>query len=158
MDQSNAVIGVLAICSNPGQVSALTRILRHTSWTLETASCLSSAESALRLVSPQVVLCDEKLLDGGWRDVLQLAHALDPAPEVVVISPSADDRLWGEALQEGVWDVLMDLQSQRDVVRTIHLAWQHWMDNARRKSVATTSPRKPAGSRVPPIAISATGN
>ena len=158
MDQSNAVIGVLAICSQSGQISALTRILRHTSWTLETASCLSSAESALRLASPQVVLCDEKLIDGDWLDVLHLAHAINPAPEVVVMSPTADDRLWADALQQGVWDVLMDLQSQRDVVRTIHLAWEHWMDNARRKSAAPTSQRKPAGSRVAPVAISATGN
>jgi hypothetical protein len=50
-----------------------------------------------------VILCAETLSDESWRRLLD-----SPECRLVVVSRTADARLWAEALNLGVFDVLPD--------------------------------------------------
>ncbi|HYO82493.1 MAG TPA: response regulator [Bryobacteraceae bacterium] len=149
----NTVVRILAISSNENQLAALARIVSHTTWILETASHLSSAEQILSRNEVQVLLCDERLPDGTWRDAVERALRLPAPPEVVVVSKTGEDRLWAEVLNLGAWDVLICPFQAKEVFRTIHMAWQRCMDHTRRCSPAAM--RKPAGSVSANLSLSA---
>jgi FixJ family two-component response regulator len=90
--------------------------------------CISSVlefhVEAFRL-QPQVVVCEETLPDGSWRNVLQLTARLpNPAP-LIVTSRLADERLWAEVLNLGGYDLLAKPLSKTEVYRAVSLAWQY---------------------------------
>lgn len=96
-----------------------------------------------------VVLCDPRLPDGTWKDLLETIADIPEPPQLIVTAHHADDRLWAEVLNLGAWDVLVKPFHPKEVYRTIHLAWRHWTDNRRvpRRTVAA------AGSA--PLAVAA---
>jgi DNA-binding NtrC family response regulator len=79
------------------------------------------------LATPRVglVLCEEHLADGNWRDVLADTESLEPAPPLIVISRLADERLWSEVLSQGGYDVLARPLDERETLRVLQSAWLH---------------------------------
>jgi DNA-binding response OmpR family regulator len=149
MDQLNAVVRILAVSSNESQLAALARILGHTTWVLETADSLSSADQILNTGDVQVMLCDQQLPDGTWKDALLSLSSMPIPPELVILSASGDDRLWAEVLNLGAWDMLVTPFYPKEVFRTIHLAWQHWMDSSRRCANVGAARKPAAGASAP---------
>jgi DNA-binding response OmpR family regulator len=50
-----------------------------------------------------VILCEAQ---SNWKDILSyLAEVLEPPP--LIVTTGMDERLWAEALNLGVWDVLV---------------------------------------------------
>jgi FixJ family two-component response regulator len=45
---------------------------------------------------------------------------------MIVTSRLADDRLWAEALNLGVYDVLAKPFDRTELIRSVRLAWEHW--------------------------------
>jgi DNA-binding response OmpR family regulator len=45
---------------------------------------------------------------------------------LIVTSRLADERLWVEALNLGAFDVLAKPFDQKELVRSVSLAWLHW--------------------------------
>jgi DNA-binding response OmpR family regulator len=88
------------------------------------------------LVSP-LVLCDEVLPDGSWKDMLRLMQKQPDPNYLIVTSPNADDHLWAEVLNLGAYDVLAKPFHSTEVFRSIGLAWRQWSDT--RKSVGRAS-------------------
>jgi DNA-binding response OmpR family regulator len=72
---------------------------------------------------PRVVLCEQNLRDGSWKDVLSIATGLRYAPPVIVTSRLADEHLWAEVLNLGGYDVLAKPFERDEVSRTLDLAW-----------------------------------
>jgi DNA-binding response OmpR family regulator len=129
--------------------------------------------SLLRDHSPGVIIADASLPDGTWKDLLNDLSILANAPNVIVISRLADERLWAEVLNMGGYDLLMTPYDPNEVVRVTAMAWLDWerkrtvgyqkatgvsrgsSDLARRAAVAqlqdqeemTTSPAAGAGDR-----------
>ena len=64
-------IRVLRVSSDPGERAALRRLLAHTSWQLYEACSVEAAREMFSTQAVDVVLCDECLRDGTWRDVLK---------------------------------------------------------------------------------------
>ncbi|MBZ5724693.1 MAG: response regulator [Acidobacteriia bacterium] len=85
-------------------------------------------ELALQLHSSvtRVIVCERDLPDGSWKDVLKIAGGLTNPPPVIVTSRLADDYLWAEVLNLGGYDVLAKPLDNREVRRTVSLAWDHW--------------------------------
>ena len=87
-----------------------------------------------------VVICDSELPDGNWREILEALGLLPHPPPLVVTSRLADERLWGEVLHLGGYDVLAKPFDEREVLWVVNSAWQQW---DRRREPATRA-KQPA--------------
>ena len=124
------VLKVLSVSPMAEDHRLLQAIVDHTTWRLLKADRLSEAFSVLRQHEISVVLCERDLVTGNWADVLEAASELPCPPSLIVTSRVADERLWGEALNLGAWDVLAKPFDRSEVLRSIKTAWQHWYNQA----------------------------
>jgi CheY-like chemotaxis protein len=102
------VIMILSVSAALEDHDSLRRILEDPLWPVHiaTAGTCQEAMSCLRGGRTLVVLCDIKLPDGSWKDILNNLSELSDAPVLIVTSGSADDHLWAEVLNLGGFDVL----------------------------------------------------
>jgi len=98
------------------------------SWSIRGAIDLESALAVLRQFEVSIVLTECNLLHGSWKDVLEAIFTFRDPPLLIVTSRLADERLWAEALNLGVFDVLPQPFNSEEVIRTFTLAWRHWQD------------------------------
>jgi FixJ family two-component response regulator len=91
---------------------------------------LAGALVVLDQCEVSVVVFDQDLIPGSWRDMLRrLQERANPAA-LIVTSRLADERLWAEALNLGAWDVLAKPFDRCEVTRSIERAFQHWQFSA----------------------------
>jgi DNA-binding response OmpR family regulator len=97
-------------------------------WKLYIAHTYREALIALSLVRVPIVICECRLPDGNWKDVLsQLAPMLE-RPRLIVVSHDADERLWSEVLNQGAFDLLATPFREAELVFAIGAAWLDWSD------------------------------
>lgn len=126
-------ITVLSVAPLEEDHMALSRIVETATWpmcpgsqwTLEIASSLPAALSALKTVKPSLVVCESDLGITTWRDLWQELSALPEPPFLIVSSRLADEYLWAEALNLGAYDVLGKPFDPLEVVRSLSQAWLH---------------------------------
>jgi FixJ family two-component response regulator len=82
----------------------------------------------LRSNATPVILCDSKLVDGTWRDLMRRTEDMHPPPQTIVLTHSADVCLWAEVLSQGGFDLLVTPLRPREVYDVIPMAWRHWND------------------------------
>jgi DNA-binding NtrC family response regulator len=131
MNELSTNVRVLAVSPHESDLLILSRILDHSAWTFQSANTLAEARRALLTHHTHVVICDKRLPDGGWEDILEAIGELPDGPQLIVTSKDADDRLWAEVLNRGAWDVLVKPFHPKEVYQSIHLAWRHWQDGCR---------------------------
>ena len=85
------------------------------------------SEALLRIAEHDIciVVCERDLMPGTWLDVLEGLRERPNFPLLIVTSRLADDRFWAEALNLGAWDVVAKPFIQREIARSIELAWTH---------------------------------
>jgi DNA-binding NtrC family response regulator len=101
----------------------LNALFQHNGWTLHGTNSLSSASALLKEGATSVVITEQDLPDGDWKDVLVAIHILRKPPVLIVISRQADDSLWAEALNLGAYDVLAKPLNQTEATRVLTSAW-----------------------------------
>jgi DNA-binding NtrC family response regulator len=111
--------GVLFVSPHSEDADRLSQILDPLAVELDHVADLEHARSKLRQEPYPVILTDADLPDGAWSDVLDLAHRVSPASQVIVTTRFADARLWIEALGRGVFDVLAQPFYPREVRRIL---------------------------------------
>ncbi len=121
-------VRVLTVSSEERDHVTLAQIFNHTSWSIEGVDNISSAAEKMTSDPCPVVLCEENLPDGDWRDIFALAETLSHPPHVIVLSRTADEKLWAEVLNRGGYDVLAKPLQAAEVLRAIGVAWRGWMD------------------------------
>ena len=84
-----------------------------------------------------IVVCERDLSPGTWQHALAETFKLPAPPPLIVSSRLADDFLWAEALNLGVYDVLAKPFNAQEVVRVLHLAWSHREFQSQRTMVTT---------------------
>lgn len=105
----------------------LFRTLRTSGWACRTAGSTRRAFDALsRTGSTFLVICEQNLPDGGWKDLLKLATGEMGQPLLIVTSTHADDRLWVEVLNVGGFDLLMKPFDKTELGRVMEMALRHW--------------------------------
>jgi DNA-binding NtrC family response regulator len=129
-DKSSRVLKLLSISPIEEDHRSLEAIVGRSTWKLLTADRVSAALTVLEKYDFSVVVCERDLMPGRWTDVLEAIHNRPHPPSLIVASRLADERLWGEALNLGAWDVLAKPFDQREVVRSVKAAWQHWYDQS----------------------------
>jgi DNA-binding NtrC family response regulator len=74
---------------------------------------------------PDLILTDEILIDGDWRQMVEEALNRDPNSLIVICARSApDSNFWSEVLHRGAYDVIADPNNQialASLVRTAAL-------------------------------------
>ena len=123
---SENAVSVLAIGHSEKYQTSLLDIFNHSKWNLQFAQSLREARPLISQNQISVILCQHKLTDGKWVDVLDEIHQAGDRPRLIVASENADESLWAEVLNLGGYDVLeMPFQPQ-EVTRVLSLAWLHW--------------------------------
>jgi DNA-binding response OmpR family regulator len=112
---------LLVVSGDEGDHSSLREILRR-DCRLYRAAGRKEALASIRRFRPWVVLCDQVLVDGDWRDLLQDLQREETMPPLIVSSRLADDRLWAEVLNLGGYDLLMKPFTAVEVSRVVRLA------------------------------------
>jgi len=130
--QSENTVTVLSVTPSAIAQNRLNQIFGHTNWKLETADSCYEALRRLRELHTAVVVCEHKLPDGGWQDLLSGVSELPSPPNVIVTAPDADDLLWSDVLNRGGYDVLARPFDSSEVLRIISLAWMNWKQTYRR--------------------------
>ena len=141
--QSGGRVSVLAVSPHPGDHLALQRIFGHTSWQIEEASTAAEAARLVQLVSFPIVVCEARLADGTWMDVLRPVRGLPHPAYVVVASHDVDAALWSDVLEAGAYDILRKPFAASDVFRTIGAAWWQWNQERRHRATHPALPSKP---------------
>jgi len=116
-------ISVLAVAPAE-RVAELERIVAHTRWRMHVVHNVREAIEAVKSLCASVVLCEHRLPDGTWLDVMHAAQQTEPRPEVIVISPSGDLKLWEEVLHCGGYDLLTTPLEPRVIYETVPMAWR----------------------------------
>jgi DNA-binding NtrC family response regulator len=99
--------------------NTLQQLFQQHGWNLHATKSLDSGSTFLRENAVSVVITERDLAVGNWKDVLNAIHGLREPPLLVVISRIADNSLWAEALNLGVYDVLAKPLVQAEVVRVL---------------------------------------
>lgn len=111
-----------------------------TRWSLAATEDMPSATARLTEETVPIVLCERECVSGNWKDMLESVGKSSAPPMLIVISRTADEYLWAEALNLGAYDVLSKPYHPAEVVRVLSMAWLHWMNrHSHRAAVARAS-------------------
>jgi DNA-binding NtrC family response regulator len=116
---------VLSVSPIHDDHDALERLREQSTIQVQRALSLSSAIVVLHRTRIAVVVCEQDLRPGTWREMLGHLTLLPRPPCLIVASRLADDRLWAEALNLGAYDVLIKPFDLSELVRSVNTAW-HW--------------------------------
>jgi DNA-binding response OmpR family regulator len=133
----NGIVPVLSISPVEEDHFALQEILKRLqldpsrTFSVNACATLASGLAALRKCQFQVVLCEQDLTPGSWKDVLDQVTILPDPPSLIVTSRLADERLWTEALNLRAYDVLAKPFDGSEVMRVVSGAWRAWGGSVR---------------------------
>jgi DNA-binding response OmpR family regulator len=129
IETGNAVIKLLAVMPIEEDHAQLDSMLPNQKWSIHKAHTLTSAVAQLRKHAPiPLVVCDQDLWPGTWKDLLKRLDCLNDPPFLIVTSRLADEQLWAEALNLGAYDVLAKPFDTQEVNRTLSSAFFRWRD------------------------------
>jgi DNA-binding NtrC family response regulator len=117
---------VLAVIGTQEDSSLLHRLFAGSCWELSTVETVAAAAEWLNRNSAAIVLCERRLPDGDWRDLLRVVNQMKSPPPIVLTSRQADETLWTEALTLGVFDVLPFPAPPGELFGAISSAWRNW--------------------------------
>jgi DNA-binding response OmpR family regulator len=134
---------VLSAGHTPEDRASLERILRGSGWVFLATQTLASSLRILRERTVSIVICDDDLFPGTWREMLKHLAVLDDPPLLLVTARQADERLWAEALNLGACDVLATPLDVMEAIRIIDMAQQRWL-NRRELHGSRSKPKRAA--------------
>ena len=140
---------VLTICSEGNRQAVQTAM---SNWSLEVQSCstVQEARTALRGGRHPVILCEDRLPDGSYEDILKLLGGKLERTRVVVMAATDLDECYRQAHALGAFDVIASPCQRTDVQWIVIRAVQ---DHQHRSSFRPgASPEEPANATSSPIA------
>jgi DNA-binding NtrC family response regulator len=117
---------VLAITPNQKDQNFLRDLLEHYGWNLQKAHTCCEALKLLSLDPPPVLICESRLPDGTWLEILSQSVVLPDSPRVIVAAPTIDDRLRAHIIKMGAYNVLSKPLDRNEVLCTVSTAWRDW--------------------------------
>ena len=113
---------ILLVSEAPEDHDAVRRILCGTWHIVIARSCAEVAQITRWMAS--IILCEQSLPDGSWKNVLDQIAGLTEVPMLIVTSGLADAHLWAEVLNLGGYDVLAKPFDDQEVQRVVAGAWR----------------------------------
>lgn len=117
---------------------ALTAIVNQKGWETVCAAGVSECREVIALRNISVVLCDRRLADGSYRDLLAALGSADGKVRVIVMSRLADWGEYREVLQHGGFELIPSPCRPSDVVWAITEARRE--ENGRAPGVSSLEP------------------
>ena len=117
---------VLAVGLPEGDEKLLLDFICELGGSLDSAGSSQDAKRHLAQNSFSVVVADRDLPEGGWKALWNELYAMKRPPALIVSSPHADDHLWVEALNLGVFDVLASPFRRLEIQHAVEVAWENW--------------------------------
>jgi DNA-binding NtrC family response regulator len=127
-------INILLVSGSIEDHLSLSDLISHSNWGLRHALGCGEALELLKERPIPVVICDCDLSDGTWQDLWREIGELPSPPRLIVSSRMANERLWGEVLNLGAYDLLTKPFEASEVFREGYLAWHSWRDERARNS------------------------
>ena len=97
---------ILIICNESSLVERLRSMFRQIGLNSESASSITDGCNLAKSGRFQVILTVPVLHDGSWRRLIDLSKHYELTHEVVLLADDFDLRQWGEALNDGAFDVI----------------------------------------------------
>lgn len=127
---------ILAVFPAEEDRALLTGVFCHSNWKLRFTGGFQETQIALRKFRVGVLICDGRLPDGHcWKDLLRETQSLKHAPRLIVADRLADERLWGEVLNLGAYDLLTKPFNEEEVLHTVSTARRQFEDEQRRAAL-----------------------
>lgn len=117
---------ILAVNGSQTDLRLLRCLFSGSSWELATVESVAEASEWLQRNSAPIVLCERRLPDGEWKDLLAVVNRMEGSPRIIVTSRQADDALWIEALNCGAFDVLPFPSRPSEMFSALSNAWRNW--------------------------------
>jgi DNA-binding response OmpR family regulator len=93
-------------------------------WTLFSATTFPAGVAILERRNVPVIILERDLPLGTWHDALAFLQHTEEPPLVIVVSRTADRRLWAEVLNLGGFDVLATPFRYQKVAWVLESAWR----------------------------------
>ena len=117
-------VSLLLVSAQPSDHHSLAGILAHSNWNLKIRTTCADGLTLLRDSCLPVVICDDESTRGHWRSLLASLADLPAPPLLIVSSRLPDERLWGEVLNLGGYDVLPTPFNAAEVLQICYQAWK----------------------------------
>jgi CheY-like chemotaxis protein len=126
-ESAEGLDGILLVVSPyPEDYTCLRDIFESQRWTLHDARTYREAMTVLCRERMPVVICESRLPDGNWKDILSQIAPLADAPRVIVTSVHAEKDLRPEVLLMGGYDVLSKPFDANETLRLVDGARREW--------------------------------
>jgi len=119
-------ISLLAVSSEEDDCQSLKAFLSRSRWTVLGAQSYLGASRLLKKAMPRLVLCDQNLPDGNWKDVYRELSRMTVPPTMVVASRRPDEHLWAEVLSVGCFDLLLRPFEATELSRVLDMAARYF--------------------------------
>ena len=114
---------VLSVSPTSDDHITLGRLLAGTAWEIDTAEDCDAALRRIREGRIGIVICEQDLPDGTWRNLLNYVQTRPEKPFLIVTSILADEQLWAEVLNLGGYDVIAKPFDSRDATHVLETAY-----------------------------------
>lgn len=141
----SANLSVWAACAPPDG-DALQDILLGLGWDFRGSRSIQQTLMAMRDNRVDIIICNEELSDGCWKDLLAGVGRFQCPPPLVVIAERFDSSLWAEVLNLGGFDVLLRPLTEKEIAGVLHMAHRHHMNRKQTASLAAKSARATSSS------------
>lgn len=118
-------IHAVAIGSDHGEYEHLQRIFSLMQWELRHAALWESALALPGVSAATHFFFAYKPNDEEWIHVLEAVKRLPGAPAFILTSRIGDERLWGEVLSRGGYDLLLTPFEEAEVIHTVAASRRH---------------------------------
>lgn len=120
MQENRGKRTVLLLTPEDCDNQALERLLQGDLYHILKATCCEQVRQFI--ARADVVLCDERFPGGGWRNIKKIMEFVEKPPKLIVCSLTADEGIWADVLQEGVYDLLAKPFDAEEVRRVVGMA------------------------------------
>jgi PleD family two-component response regulator len=124
----DAATRVLIVSSGMHDRQVLTQVLASYACPRYWTGTVREAAEWLNSNRARVVICDNTLPDGDWRDLWEQVRGGPDAPVFIVSAQWIDARLWAEVLNVGAYDVLVEPYQDSEVSRILQHACRGFDD------------------------------
>lgn len=114
---------ILSVSPDENDHNALLQIVDELPFLLTAAWTCGEAAGYLDMDQFGIVICECKLPDGNWIEILNRTSRVFEPPLVIVTSRLADVSLWAEVLNLGGYDLLAKPFNRREVRHVLTSAW-----------------------------------
>ena len=114
---------ILSVSAADEDQTALSRMLDQLPFAVTPARTFGEAATALTREQFDIILCECRLPDGNWIEILERIADTGERPLLIVTSRLADESLWAEVLNLGGYDVLATPFRRQEVHHVLTSAW-----------------------------------